>query len=175
MYLVSHKFKNHLIKKNIIKSTELFSIGTNETFNDYESSLCMVSGSKIKMYYYVSRNGDMVRHINLLNKITSNYDIKIWIEFKNDILFDYGIVNSKNIPRLTFNSEFINLINKKNEQVFMVVEIPNDKLEDWININISIGYIYSDSPMRASLIKTNTNSIIFTKSYKLNELVKLKI
>lgn len=160
-FLNNCKFKNYLKKNNILK-TNLCSIGINGTEQiNVIFDLCEIGEkSSLKLFYEINKNGaDMLKHINInsknfFNTENNKYKINVWIENDFKKIYDFGVIDMQNSLKLISpNNKLINLL--KQSEYILVIEIPNEKILDWININMSYGYIYSDAEIINLLSQSN--------------------
>lgn len=110
--------------------------------------------SVISMCYPIFRSADLLRHIDIVrNNIdpNSDYDVSVQLECDQQIIYDFGSINIKNLQRLLIKDKYINLVGKSEKSFFLVIQAPFSKYEEIVNINIVYGFIFSDSFLRRKL------------------------
>lgn len=66
-------------------------------------------------------------------------------------IYDFGKKNTDKKIRLSCEKKYVSLIALFDNITYLVIETSYDKLNDWKNIIMSIGAIYSDTIMRRNM------------------------
>jgi hypothetical protein len=171
-FLVSQSLKKYFDYNNIlVKNTNSgsYSFEPNELIGSISYNICELTDmSKCKIYFKIDSSCDIIKHIDLefknlksnksdklarIKKIDKNiYNLDDWIENNGKKIYDFGTNIMNNKIRLSCKNKFISMIGLNQYVTFLVVEIPLDKFDDWKNIFMSIGKIYSDSLVRRNMV-----------------------
>jgi hypothetical protein len=182
MFLVSPSLTKYFDQNNILfKDTNSgsYSFGSNELIGPVKYELCELTNiSTCKIYFKISRlsdilKHDMLKHIDLefknfktnksdeldqINKLNNTYEFNAWIEHDTQKIYDFGIKNMDKKIRLNCKNKYVSLIRMPNS-VYLVIEIPYDKFDDWKNISMSMGRIYSDTIMRRNMVQYGLSTV----------------
>lgn len=166
-FLISGQIKRYFDENNIlIKNTdsESFSFGSNKFIGLTNYEICELTNmSTYKMYLKIFKESDIIKHIDLefknlkLNN-NNKYEFNAWIEHDSKIIYDFGKKNFNKKIRLSCEKKYVSMLNLLNV-TFLVIEIPCDKLNDWKNISMSIGQIYSDRTMRMNIAQSGSPTV----------------
>ena len=166
-FLTNQHFVKYLKVNNLIK-TDTFSIGSNKvTMIGEHFDFCVVDKSMLKLNKVLSREADMIKHIDIILKNYSSkskkYNINAWIEYKSHKICDFGTIEIQKKIRLTpLDNKIINSI-VAFDGLYLVIQIPYSNFSDWNNIDMSLGLIYVDCDTRrklAQLFEYNNIKII---------------
>ena len=157
IYLVDSSIREYFKSKKYLKNNiPTYSFGSNAYFekNKFPDVCEIMPNNKYRLFYVISRTGDLVKHfdIYLESDIKSQYNFNAWIEYENQIIFNFGINKTDKKIRLGLDSQLINLANKQLVSRYLVIEIPENKFSDWKQIDLCAGFIYSDTENRRKLI-----------------------
>ena len=150
-FMMSSIFIKYLTENNLLKTND-FSIGSNRKIIP-DLYLCEIYGESLLVHYELPKNCDMLKHIDVyMNNYNSEYKIKAFIGYDKNIICDFGDIKiQKSFRLIPPNNKIITLLRPFN--IYLVFEIPKSCFEDWKNINISSGSIFSDSDTRKRLSK----------------------
>lgn len=139
----STELKKHFIEKGYMDvSNNNYCFGFNYTTDILRFIVCINEENKYILKYSISRPAHIIRHINILNHFSSSYSFTASIESNNVKTYDFGNIEmNTNYIRLEQN-EYINLRNKREVSLHLVIEIPKDKLDDWATLHVSYGYFF---------------------------------
>lgn len=175
-FLISNFLNKYLRENNLLKNTNSFSFGSNKFIGSINYNLCeLINISTCKMYYEISKSSDLIKHfdiefIELKKKLNSKnnhgeylLDLNAWIEHDLKKIYDFGklsfiLSNKNNKIRLNCNNKYVSLIDLQNI-IFLVIEIPLEKLKDWNKISMSIGSIYSNSSTKRNLSQYGISTV----------------
>jgi hypothetical protein len=163
-FLVSPIFKEYLFANNMIKHTgSEISFGSNVLIGDIGYHFCeQINTFKYKIYFEINTLGDLFKHIDIKfknlktnkSKKTNDdiYNFDVWIENDGKKIYTFGTISFDQKIRLSCENKYINLINLPiMHTTYLVAEIPCDKFHYWKKIEISLGYINSDTTFQRHL------------------------
>lgn len=164
--LMSDEKSIKFIQENFKIKSSSFSICSNTEIMINPLIQEITSKSTFKYYYQIKKLGDGIKHINLMipkyikssNNSLPTYKINIWIEDKTNVLYNLKTFNMNNELKLEFDKNIINLICMDNFRPMLVVEIPEPYIDDWNEINMSIGYIYHSQTNRRIIASNLQNT-----------------
>lgn len=153
-------------------STQSYSFGSNQYFGTVNYDVCELTNvSTCKIYFKILKTSDIIKHVDLefknfkTNKVNNiNYEFDAWIEYDGKKIYDFGKKNMDNKIRLSCENKYVSLLALYENIIYLVIETSYDKLEDWKNIIMSIGHIYSDTIMRRNIAQYASPTInVFDK------------
>ena len=163
MFLISSDLKRYIgVNNHIFEDTnpDSFSFGSNKFFGSVKCCLCeLTEPKKCKIYFTIKKQCDLIKHFDLellsknFNKLNMHiYNFDAWIEYKSEKIYDFGTKTLESKIRLNCENKYINLVGSQ-ENVYLVIEIPNYKFDDWKVLNMSIGHIFCDTIIRKNLFQ----------------------
>ena len=158
MFLYDVDLSKYILKKKYF-DTDGYSFGLN---NYYNLTLIQMNNKinpidKIKLYYKIKTDANMFRHIDLYhNNLTSiEYSFNAWIEYNNQVIYNFRKIKLKNKTRLFLYKQYISVFINPLYKTYLVIEIPKEKEEDWKQIYFSFGNIFSLSEFKKKLLSYN--------------------
>jgi hypothetical protein len=114
--------------------------------NSYEELFPVISelnkNSTIDIYYIMYRQCDFLKYIKILQDV--DYDYSCTIKTKGFDTVELDSFN-KSTQNKTIMEKYLNLINKHCEEIFLIIQVPESKYDDWTTLNVCFGLCYFDA------------------------------
>lgn len=173
MFLVYSDLEKYLqYNKFLINNynSSSYSFGSNQNYGIVNFDSCeLINEQTCKIYFKILNNPDFIKHIDLqiINSFEKTYYFNAYIEFDNIKVFDFGNMTINKNIRLDCDNKYISLLYKRGARINLVIEVPHNKFFNWKNINLSVGYIYSDTKTRQQVFSLNSPTVEIQKQIQL--------
>lgn len=132
--------------------------------NSYEELVPVISelnkNSTIDIYYIMYRQCDFLKYIKILQDV--DYDYSCTIKAHGFDTVELGSFN-KSTQNKTIMEKYLNLMNKPCSEIFLIIQVPESKYDDWTTLNACFGLCYFgvETDNRKILSKEEKNNDFF--------------
>lgn len=149
----------YLADKMIVKK---FSDYNTVCINSYDELCPTISelnkNSTIDVYYIMYRQSDFLKYIKILQDV--DYDYSCTIKAHGFDTVELGSFN-KSTQNKTIIEKYLNLTNKHYSEIYLIIQVPESKYDDWTTLNICFGLCYLSPENRKILSKEEKSNNIF--------------